>query len=220
MIFSQTQKQGFLLLISLVLLGYSIASFVEPPPALESIPVSPLLLEVKKPFYEKRTDTSSHSKVQVSRFHKQEKRYTKSRPRAQKFTQKPIPEINLNTADSAALDAIPGIGAKTAIRILKYKSLIGQFVDKNQLRKVYGISEENFQRMLPYFKVERVGEYQRKDLNGEKSYRLAWIISKENAALLVEKRQALGWFENWEQVQALEALTEEEINWLRAYYKI
>lgn len=52
----------------------------------------------------------------------------------------PIP-ANLNTADSAELERLPGIGPVLARRIIKYRKLLGGFYDTRQLREVYGISD-------------------------------------------------------------------------------
>lgn len=50
--------------------------------------------------------------------------------------------IELNTADSTELTLLPGIGPVLARRILKYRDLLGGFASVNQLREVFGISEE------------------------------------------------------------------------------
>lgn len=57
-------------------------------------------------------------------------------------THAPIPEskvLNLNTADYAALEALPYIGASLASRIIKYRGKLGGFYSKMQLYEVYGI---------------------------------------------------------------------------------
>jgi competence protein ComEA len=52
--------------------------------------------------------------------------------------------VELNTADSAALLPIPGIGPTFASRIIKYRDKLGGFVCSKQLLEIYGITEENF----------------------------------------------------------------------------
>lgn len=55
---------------------------------------------------------------------------------------KSIPKIytfDINLADSAQLEKVYGIGAKLAARILKYRTKLGGFVSKNQLKEVYGL---------------------------------------------------------------------------------
>lgn len=57
-------------------------------------------------------------------------------------TQSVIVPIELNSADSAALVALNGIGPTFAKRILKYRALLGGFAEVNQLKEVYGFTEE------------------------------------------------------------------------------
>lgn len=49
--------------------------------------------------------------------------------------------INLNTADSATLVSLPGIGAKLAHKILEYKKEIGKYKSIEQLMDVYHFSD-------------------------------------------------------------------------------
>lgn len=64
---------------------------------------------------------------------------------------RPLPE--LNTADSAILVQLPGIGPVLAKRIIKYRDLLGGFVSAQQLREVYGISEELAMRLQQMVQV-------------------------------------------------------------------
>jgi DNA uptake protein ComE-like DNA-binding protein len=54
------------------------------------------------------------------------------------------PLLEINTCDSASLEALPGIGTVLSARIIKFRKLLGGFVSVNQLREVYGLSEEVF----------------------------------------------------------------------------
>ena len=59
--------------------------------------------------------------------------------------QKPLPEnIELNSADSAKLITLPGIGPVLAGRIIKFRNLLGGFVSVIQLKEVYGLKEETY----------------------------------------------------------------------------
>lgn len=50
--------------------------------------------------------------------------------------------IDLNSADSAVLEALPGIGPVLSVRIIKYRYLVGYFHSVDQLKDVYGLEEE------------------------------------------------------------------------------
>ncbi len=56
-------------------------------------------------------------------------------------------EVELNSADSATLTTISGIGPAFASRILKYKNRIGGFVSVDQLKEVYGVDSLKFQQI-------------------------------------------------------------------------
>jgi competence protein ComEA len=52
--------------------------------------------------------------------------------------------IDINTCDSAGLDALPGIGPVLSARIIKYRNLLGGYSSVSQLKEVYGLSAETF----------------------------------------------------------------------------
>ncbi len=52
--------------------------------------------------------------------------------------------VELNTSDSASLEVLPGIGPVLSVRIIKFRKLLGGFASVDQLREVYGLSEEVF----------------------------------------------------------------------------
>ncbi len=58
-------------------------------------------------------------------------------------------KVELNTADSLTLLDINGIGPSFAKRILKYRSLLGGFVSVEQLKEVYGFTDEMFEKIKP-----------------------------------------------------------------------
>ena len=58
--------------------------------------------------------------------------------------------VNLNTADQAALETIPGIGPVTAQAIIAYRTEIGSFESIDQLLEVSGIGPATLESMRPY----------------------------------------------------------------------
>ena len=65
--------------------------------------------------------------------------------------------IELNSADSIALEKLPGIGPVLARRILKFRKLLGGFVDIGQIKEVYGISDEIYIKCKDYMFVDSSG---------------------------------------------------------------
>ena len=55
-----------------------------------------------------------------------------------------IPLLDLNLADSAAFDSLPGIGGWLASKILDYKRLLGSFSYKEQLMDIPRFDQERF----------------------------------------------------------------------------
>jgi competence protein ComEA len=55
--------------------------------------------------------------------------------------------VNLNTATAAQLEALPGIGAKMALRILDYRTKNGSFKKVEELMNVKGIGEKAFLKL-------------------------------------------------------------------------
>jgi competence protein ComEA len=55
--------------------------------------------------------------------------------------------VNINSADAAALDTLPGIGPVYAGRIIDYRQKHGSFKRKEDLMKVSGISQSTFNKL-------------------------------------------------------------------------
>ena len=69
-----------------------------------------------------------------------------------------IPTININPASPEQFEALPGIGAKTAARIVEYRQKNGPFKKVEELMNVNGIGEKSFLKLKPYLTVAGRGE--------------------------------------------------------------
>ena len=55
--------------------------------------------------------------------------------------------ININTADEAELDKLPGVGPSTAQKIIEYRETEGQFASPEDIMKVKGIGKAKYEKM-------------------------------------------------------------------------
>jgi comEA protein len=63
--------------------------------------------------------------------------------------------VNLNSANLSAFEALPGIGKKTAQRIIDYRSAHGNFSSIEDIMKVKGIGEKKFKQIKKYLIIEK-----------------------------------------------------------------
>jgi len=61
--------------------------------------------------------------------------------------------VEINSADSARLTQVRGIGAGFASRIIKYRTQLGGFVKKEQLMEIYGIDTAKYHELKPHLSV-------------------------------------------------------------------
>lgn len=57
--------------------------------------------------------------------------------------------ININTADSEALKALPGIGDVKAAAIIAYREANGGFESKEEIKNVTGIGDKTYEKLAP-----------------------------------------------------------------------
>lgn len=61
--------------------------------------------------------------------------------------------VNLNTASVAQLEALPGVGLKTAERIIEYRQKNGGFKRVEDVMNVRGVGEKAFLKLKPMLSV-------------------------------------------------------------------
>lgn len=62
-------------------------------------------------------------------------------------------KINLNTANQADLETLPGIGEATALKIIDYRNTNGKFNTIEDLKNVKGIGDSKFEKVKDLIKV-------------------------------------------------------------------
>jgi competence ComEA-like helix-hairpin-helix protein len=68
---------------------------------------------------------------------------------------KPGATIELNSADSASLTRVHGIGGSFAVRIVRYRYRLGGFYNKEQLKEVYGIDTAKYREIKDQLTVDK-----------------------------------------------------------------
>jgi competence ComEA-like helix-hairpin-helix protein len=61
--------------------------------------------------------------------------------------------VSINHADISDLDDLPGIGPALAYRIVEFRTARGGFRELTDLKKVKGIGDKMFSKILPYIKL-------------------------------------------------------------------
>ena len=62
--------------------------------------------------------------------------------------------VDVNTADTSAFVALPGIGSKLALRIVNFRDKLGGFYSVDQVAEIYGLPDSSFQRIKPLLKLD------------------------------------------------------------------
>jgi DNA uptake protein ComE-like DNA-binding protein len=103
--------------------------------------------------------------------------------------------IELNSADSVQLKALPGIGDKLSKRIVKYRDLVGGFYSIHQLTEVYGMSEQTIQVIAGKITVDP-SKIRKIDLNFADIYELSKhpYLQKDLAKQIITFRTKHGSF--------------------------
>jgi competence protein ComEA len=75
------------------------------------------------------------------------------RPASESSSQAASSPLNLNAATATQLESLPGIGAKTAERIIEYRQKNGGFKKVEELMNVRGVGEKSFLKLKPLITV-------------------------------------------------------------------
>lgn len=135
-----------------------------------------------------------------------------------KIEKPPVRSVELNSVDSAGLDALKGIGPVFATRILRYKGLLGGYAIPEQLLEVFGLDSTLYQLILPFVKVDP-DQINRIDINLcplpalKKHPYIGYYIAKA----IADYRVKHGKFRTVEEVRLLPGMTAEKFKQLSPY---
>lgn len=103
--------------------------------------------------------------------------------------------VEINTADSATLRSVVGIGEKTVGAILRYRERLGGFVRVEQLAEVPGVTERNYELILKQICCDSC-KIRKIDVNFAPPNRLGahpYIAPRTLRKLLKERQLKGGW---------------------------
>ena len=126
--------------------------------------------------------------------------------------------IELNSCDSIQLESLPGIGKVLSKRIIKYRNLLGGFVSVNQLREVYGLPAETFERIRNRVFADS-SSVRRVRVNSAPAKELARLpyLKKYDITAILEFRKNSGKISGIDQMTASKVLTAETAAKVKGY---
>ena len=136
--------------------------------------------------------------------------------RTEKYTAGTL--VELNTADTTILKKVPGIGSAFARRIVKYRELLGGFYDVSQLAEVYGIDEERYQALAPWFTLDTL-HIRRLEVNTlpAAALRKHPYLDYRQAKAIEQLRKQKSRLSGWENLQLIEEFTDTDKKRLAPY---
>jgi len=143
---------------------------------------------------------------------------SKSDSAIQKKLIKPQIIVELNSADTTMLMQIKGIGRGYAKGIVNYRRVLGGFVAVEQLKEIYGMRAENYQRIAPFVKVNseliqkiKVNICSVERLNSHP------YINFYQAKAVYELRRNKGKLKNINELRTVSEIQEEDIKKIQPY---
>jgi DNA uptake protein ComE-like DNA-binding protein len=144
-------------------------------------------------------------------------------PEKQHYTQNakrrvPVQIIDLNSSDSASLEALPGIGPVLSVRIIKYRNLLGGFASIDQLKEVYGLSEETFSLIRNRVKADP-SMIRKISINSAEYRQLIRLpyFEKSEAASILKYRELNGRINKLSDIVDNKIITEEKADKVKWY---
>lgn len=175
--------------------------------------------KLKKEFEEfqaglQATDTTSFSENQIYKNQSYKEEYPKYAPQ-KKFSDGE--SLELNSADTTELKKIPGIGSGYANRIIKYKNMLGGYVEITQLKEVWGMDDILYNKITPYITLKpavtkiKVNAVDFKTLNQHP------YVNYKQAQIIIDIRERKGNIESINRLALLDEFKPNDIKRLTPY---
>lgn len=146
---TKTERQGIIVLVVLIIVVYS-AILLDWTNA-DTTPPKPDAAEQERFEQEYNTFIASIKEVETP-YRKFDKKSAKNYSRTYSPREVTLSMFDPNTADSLAFLSL-GLPSWMVKNILRYRSKQGTFRHPEEFRKIYGMTEEQYQTLLPYIRI-------------------------------------------------------------------
>lgn len=141
-------------------------------------------------------------------------------PRYEKPPAKSLSPIAVNTSDTAAFIALPGIGSKLSQRIVNFRDRLGGFYSVEQVRETFGLPDSTFQLVKPLLQV--TGEVKKININTApaEDMKIHPYIKFPLANAIMQYRAQHGKFQSVADLKKIMLVTEELFNKVSPYLTV
>ena len=133
--------------------------------------------------------------------------YSKNKSSSQKKITTPI-DINIATAEE--LMQLPGMNHSLPFRIINYREKLGSFVNLQQIKTAYGMTDSIYQLINPYLKID-LNTIKKININTASEYELSLNpnISRDIAKAIIIYRNQHGNYQKLEDLKKIVFINEE-----------
>lgn len=132
-----------------------------------------------------------------------------------------IKSIDINTTDTTALIALPGIGSKLASRIINFRNKLGGFYAIEQVAETYGLPDSTYQRIKPFLQLGNAGITQFSiNTDDAKTLQQHPYIKWNIANAIVQYRQQHGAFKTIDELEQIAIISAEQLKKMKPYLKL
>jgi len=135
------------------------------------------------------------------------------------YYSEPILELDLNTVNMEEIQCVRGIGPSYAKRIIKYRQILGGYIQLNQLLEVYGMDSLKYIAIKPYFTLS-MDSVKRIPLNTATYSQLRRhpYVSDQLAYEITHYRNMHGYFKNLEELKEINLITDSLYQRIYLYF--
>ncbi len=152
-----------------------------------------------------------------------EKKYANEYPKKnfEPFKKKEPILVDINLCDTSQLQELKGIGSAYSKRIIKYRESLGGFNSINQLKEVYGITNEIFNQISPNLKISNtiINQIDINQVDEEQLKKhpyIGWKLAKP----IIAYRKSHGKFATVSDIKKIHLITDEIYSKIAPYLKV